>query len=504
MSARLPGLLAAPLAALALLAVVGAGELLADPSVPPVPAPTPVPVVSSQLVCPAPIAQGSKVDTAVTLADAALPGLPPAPPNSPPGEATVGALGSGQGVDTRTLTEPGSADGFRVQNTSVGPVVAEGTGSLAPGLGADQLTRGNDGPMRGLAAQPCGPAVSDAWFIGGGSGVGHTTRLFLSNVDEEPAEVDVQLWGTAGPVDAPAARGIVVAPRSRVALSVSTLAPGQALVAMHMQARVGRVSPAVLDNQVDGNDPQGLEYLPMTDASRRVVLPAVLAGDGRRDLVLLCPGDDTEVAVSMLTTDGAITPVGLKSVSLNAGRVKRVRVDPVTAGAVSGFVLTADRPIVAGVHMRFAAELADTADVAGTPALTGPAVVSGLFATQSNALLMVAPRGPARVRLTTYGVGGTTGTTKPVTTEVSVVAGAVRVVPVVVPAGSAWAWVQVEPDPAAGPVHMVRRSSEPGTRGQLVTTTPVLPLRPVADIPAAVYRLGADAASAGRDGNAGE
>ena len=35
----------------------------------------------------------------------------------------------------------------------------------------------------------------------------------------------------------------------------------------------------------------------------------------------------------MLTADGAITPVGLESVSLDAGQVKRVRIDKVTGGA---------------------------------------------------------------------------------------------------------------------------------------------------------------------------
>ena len=78
------------------------------------------------------------------------------------------------------------------------------------------------------------------------------------------------------------------------------------------------------------------------------------------------------------------------------------------------------------------------------------------------------------------------------TGEVTVAAGSTTTVRVTVPAGASWAWVLLEPDPSGGPLYAVRRTSEASASGDLVTTAPVSPLRPVADIPAAVYQVGAD------------
>jgi hypothetical protein len=114
---RVPGWAAAPVFVAALAVVAMAGNLLADPVVAEVAPPTTVPVESSRLVCPAPIASGTKVETVITLADAALGGLPPAPADRPPGEAGIGRLAAADFVPQRTLSEPGTADGFRVQGT---------------------------------------------------------------------------------------------------------------------------------------------------------------------------------------------------------------------------------------------------------------------------------------------------------------------------------------------------------------------------------------------------
>lgn len=456
-----------------------------------IPPPTAVPVVSTALVCPAPIADATRLSTAVTFAAAALPGLPPTPAGSAAiaGSAGIGALGKGEFTPQKELAAVGTADGFRVPGKSIGPVLALGAGALAPGLAADQLTRGNDGPARGLAVQPCGAPVSDAWFIGGGSVVGDTTSLFLSNVEGEPAQVDLEIYGGGGPIDAPNGRGIVVPPYTRLVLAVSALAPGQPVVAVHVMSRVGRVSPAMLDNLVSGRDPRGLEYLPVTDAQRRVVLPVVLGGAGARELRLLAPVADGTVSVSVLTADGALTPVGLESVTAPVGKIIKVPLEKVAGQQNVGLVLTSDTPIVAGVHMAFTGQLTDTAEVAGTPALDAPAVITGLFATQDNAVLLAAPAAGARLRMTTYGVGGTAKPTSS-TRQITVAAGTTTAVGVTIPTGAAWAWVLLEPDPGSGPVHALRRSSERGTRGALVTTAPVLALRPIAQIPTAVFQVG--------------
>lgn len=507
-------------------AVVGLGALAPAPRREPVAAPRSVPVASAALVCPAPLAEGTRLATAITAVSATVPqpaaasptptaptvsppaspsastpiapppsgSAPPAPSPSasPPaasGTAGIGPLGSGAFTPLRTLSALDAPAGFAVTGKSSGPVLAAATGQFAPGLAADQLTRGSDGPLRGLALQPCGPAVSDAWFIGGGSGVGRTTTLYLSNVEDQPSLVDVRMYGAAGELDVPAARGVVVPPHRRVVLALGKIAPAQSTLAVRVIAREGRVSPAVFDNTVAGSQPQGIEYLPLTEARRRIVLPAVLAGEGTRELTLLAPRADAEVRVSMLTQDGAITPVGLESVSLQAGKVTRVRIEQVTAKAGVGLVLRARTPLVGAVRAVLPGQLPDTADVAGTPVLDAAAVVTGITSGRSTALILAAPRKAARVRLTVHAVGGPKRA--PVTRELAVASGTTLRATVTVPSGASSAWVLLEPVAGSGPVHAVRRVAESGTRGVLVTTAPVLPLTPRVDIPTALFRVAA-------------
>lgn len=480
----------AALAVAAGVAVVLAGGTV-DTRRTPVPAPEPTAIESASRVCPAPLADGTTVTTSVTLASASLPDLPAAgDAAAAEGTAAIGPLGAEDFKPSLTLATLPGAGGFVVTGKDSGPVLAVGSGAYAPGLAADQLTRGSDGPRRGLAVVPCSAPVSGAWFVGGGSVVGRSTTVYLSNVEDQQAIVDVLLFGTGGKLDTTSGRGIVVAPRSRVAVSLSTLAPRQQVVAMHVVAREGRISPAVLDNTVSGRDPQGIEYLPVTEARRRVVIPAVLGGPGARELMLLAPRRDTQVRVSMLTADGAITPVGLETVPLEAGKVRRIDITQVTAAQPVGFVLRADTRILASVHQVFSAQLADTADVAGTPALDAPAVLTGLLPAQGNVVVLAAAGAAGSATLTTYAVPTTGAGPPPTSTRVEVAAGETLTVGVPVPATARFAWAVLTPDPSGGTLHAVRRSSENGVRGPLVTTAPVIPLTPVVDIPAALFGVG--------------
>jgi hypothetical protein len=477
------------LAAVAVLVGVGAaGQSRADPTSPAPTPPTITPVASTDLVCPAPIASGTTLATTITAAVAAVPGVP-AGPSAEPSLARVLALGGAAPVPKLIMTQPDQAGGYRVTGRSTGPVLASATGSLAPGLVADQLTRGANGRFRGLAAVPCGPALTDAWFIGGGSTLGRATQVFLSNVDDQPAQVDLLLYGTGGPISAPGAQGIVVAPRSRTVLSLTNLAPGQPLVALHVIARAGRVSPAVLDNTVNGLVPQGLEYLSLTSAQRRVVIPGVLSGPGTRSLMLLAPDADATVKASVLTTDGSLTQVGLTSFALAAGKVTRVSLDKVLHGQAVGLVLSSDKPIVAGVHAVLSGTISETADTAGTPRLDTVGMVSGLLPLQRNSLEVAAPDGAGALQIMTH-KAGRAGVVS--TRTVTVPAGSsLRVALPSVP-GAAWTWIVVQPAPGSGPLYVTRVTVEGAARGILATMAPVLPLRPLTSIPASVYRVGLD------------
>jgi hypothetical protein len=474
---RLRSWLGVAAAVLGLVLVGGAGQLLANAEQVAIAAPREVAVQSTALVCPAPIATAGAVVTRITGAIAVLPDLPPAASTSK-SSASIGG---------RTLTAPGSAVGFTVALKPIPPVVAVATGDLAPGLAADQLTQGSTGLQRGLAAQNCGAAVTDAWFVGGGSEVGRNTQLFLTNVDDETAQVDVLLFGKSGPLDSPGSLGIQVPGHARVDLQMLTLAPGQPVFGIHVIAREGRISPAVLDSQALGLQAQGIEYLQTTTLSRRTILPGILGGPGTRVLSVLAPNQDAQISLKVITVDGTIRPTTYTTINVPQGQLRQWNLASVLGQEIVGLELDSDQPIVAGVRSTLVGKFPDTAETAGTPVLSGPAVVAGLFAGQSSYLRLVAPGATATLTM----VIRQNALTKPIRSSVIKVPGGTSItLAIPAPVAPSWFWVTLEPAPGSGPVYAGRQTSEAAIDGALVTSTPVLQLRPVAQIPAAVPEVG--------------
>ena len=112
----------------------------------------------------------------------------------------------------RTLTEPGTADGFRVAGKSVGPVLAVGTGRPRARAGrrpADpRQQRGSAAGWRcSRAARRCRARGSSA--AAPPSAVPPSCSCPTSRTSRRSC--DVVLYGAGGPIDAPGARGVVVA-----------------------------------------------------------------------------------------------------------------------------------------------------------------------------------------------------------------------------------------------------------------------------------------------------
>ena len=117
-----------------------------------------------------------------------------------------------------------------------------------------------------------------------------------------------------------------------------------------------------------------MSVLPVTQASRRVVIPDIPKVSSAR-LLLLSPSGPAEIGVKLLTADGAITPVGLDSVSLEENRVEAVSLTEALAGEAAGVVVTSDVPVVAAVVVTTggSGELREGDVTAGMPASPRPA-----------------------------------------------------------------------------------------------------------------------------------
>lgn len=464
------------LAGAAVVAVVGLGQLRVPTPVAASDAPVREPVASAELVCPVTGAASGLVST-VSAGVAPLPSV-------------TDGVASLADLTTRTtsaqplvITQPGRSV-TRLASGSTGPAqLARATGSFAAGFGADQMLISGQGTSRGLAVSPCARPVTDAWLVGGGSTVGRLTQVLLVNDDDRPAQVDLDVYGPGGPLDAPAGSGIVVPPSSRTTVRLDRLAPNLPVAAVHVVARSGRVGVAGLDQAVHGLVPLGLSILPATQAGTRLVIPDVPAPVLVARLHLIAPDSDASVTIRLLTDDGPLTPAGFGQLQLTAGKVTSVDVTAALAGLPAGLLITSDAPVAAGVEVKVGTgPQAQERDAAGAvPELTGPAVVAGL---QRGPLVttvaLAAPAAASTVRLALVASGGSSSWTR----VVVVPRGAVRrvSVPVSTPAAS----ILVVTPVSGGPVYAERQVTESTPAGPMLALAPLVPTRATALVPAVV------------------
>ncbi|WP_395243721.1 DUF5719 family protein [Agromyces sp. MMS24-K17] len=324
--------------------------------------------------------------TTVVPADADVEEIPLGAPDNP-------ASGT-DGGPTVLQVEPGVAD----------------IGMLAGAQAQQALSE----TLAGLAVAACREPVADAWLVGGSTALGRVTLVLLANPTEVAAEVDLRVFGEAGPVDAPSALGLVVPPGTQRIVSLAGLAPDLASPVVHVTSTGGRIAATLEQTAIDGLSPAGAEFVAASAApadearipgvviveSGQVVDADHAEGDAFPALRLLAPGDDP-VDVSV-----GVVPEGLGSgttidVSLQPGQVTDVPLGELEPGTYAVDLL-ADGPIVASARASIAAiptsepgALADPGDLAWYPVpspLIGDLAVAVPDA-PSPVLHLVAPTG---------------------------------------------------------------------------------------------------------------
>jgi hypothetical protein len=437
----------------------------------------PVPVVRAGAVCPEPF-PGTGAQTQVGLA---APGRDGAAGRS--GQAQVLRL-SGSDAPLVSLVAPAQQAAAAVPAGSPA-LVGEATDDLAPGFAAMEATRTPSGELRGLAGTTCVPAGTDFWFVGSGAEVGQRGRLYLTNPESAPAQVDVTLYGPAGQIEAPSGRGVSVAARGQEVLLLDALAPAVPRFGVHVQVRQGRVAAALRDQQIRGLDPLGIDWVPPSaPPARRVVLAGVPAGSGERRLQVLAPGTaDAVVRVRLLGANGAFVPAGLDVLEVPAGTVGDVDLAPHTRGEAVAVELTSDTPVTAGLLARVGTgkeqpELAYVA--ANSPLIQKQPAVLPLAAVEGSAgaqLLLTAPRGVGSVRVTPLppATGTSSTVSVPDGTQVAVDLRGISTAPTFA--------VTVVPLSGSAPVFASRLLTGSDSRGPMVTLSTLLPGRYVVAVP---------------------
>ncbi|CAB4912774.1 MAG: hypothetical protein F2923_06365 [Actinobacteria bacterium] len=443
------------------------------------------PIASAVLLCPEPGigAQAGSRMTAVVV---------PGQPGQDQGDGNVSITTLAGKVKVQAkLTSPGAQTEIAGGGRRLPAISVIGTGSLAPGLIANQWSRDPRGQGRGMASTPCDSAGSDFWFVGGGAVAGRQTRVVLVNPDSFAASIDLVIYGPNGVVDAPAGRGLVVSPKQRMYVRMDALAPGITTTAIHVIARTGRIGASVDDDQMSGLRSVGTEWVPRAAApAKTVYVPGVFPGNGVRVLAIAAPGGaDAQVSIRVITKDGAFQPAERDRVTVPNDSVVSLDMSSVTQGQPATLELTSDTPIVAGMRQFFGTKRQqnDTAYATGAQPLTTTAAVSGLpvqGATRVRVAL-TAPKGEAKVQVSLLPYLGKDQVSTPVQVQdVTIPAGTVVWLPLRLRQSAAWFTVVVTPQNSA-PFLVAHEVLESSSFGDLVTGYPWQPLRTEVRVPAA-------------------
>jgi hypothetical protein len=429
-------------------------------------------------------------------------------------QTAVVACPSAAGARTTTVALPGEDRGGRVDVAPIaggaalgglngpgaawtgtqagGPVVVRASGAPAAGLETEQSTANKTGDDRGVAALSCPQPGTDLWFLGPGPATAKTIELYLSDVDDQAASVDVEALSDNGPLDTTDGRGTSVEPHSSRLINIGqgpeglgTIVDTAQVLALHVRARVGRVAASV---RVRTDKGKGVDWVPLAAApAGQVVIPGIPGGDGRRTLLIAVPGQaDAKVKVQVITSAGTYAPGGQDTLAAPARSVTTLPLDGALSGKPAAVRLVADRPILAGFALTRGTDVAyGTATaplVAGGPA--GPVAEdrygTGPQGAADSTILITAPAKDATVRLTAITAQGVAANPQ----DVRVAAGRTLEVRPAAPAGAGEGFsVMVGPRPGSGPVYAARVL----TIDKGITVLPIFPaagqviVPPVAD-----------------------
>lgn len=481
---------------LVVLVAVSAAALVAttvsaDRDVPAAVSPTVAPVTETTVACPGLRSRKGFTESAVA---AATPPLVPGVDQEASGNGRVRTL-SPRLSRERTLinlTEPGDRGIYVGRNGERDSVTGSATGSLAPGFSVTQTERTVDGSGRGLASTQCQPTGTDFWFVGAASGVGQRAVLVLTNPEAATATVDVTLHGRGGVIDAPGARGVQVDPRASRDVRLDELAPGEKVLAVHVQVQVGRLSAAITETDADGFEPGGTDWIPAAAApATDVVVPGVPAVARGREakvrLDVVAPGEAAVVGITLVTPDGSFTPQGIDIIEVPEQGVASVDLTEALQGDPAAIVLSADVPVTAGARVVLENPdiFGDALYLAAAQPFDAPAVVPDNRSTKDlqTRIILSAPDAGATAVVSGFAAGRewtagrislAAGDTKVLTIPAKKIGGEpVKTFGLVITPGG------------TGSLYGVRMLDEEGPRGPLVTSFPLSSARLLAEVPEA-------------------
>ena len=210
----------------------------------------------------------------------------------------------------------------------------------------------NSSASSALTGVSCNSGALSQWLIGGTAGLSSQDLLEIINSGLASAIVAIYPYTTKGPL---APISMTVKANSDAQIPVSTLAPGENSLAVEVVSSSARIASYLLDHRKAGLSELGSSFVPEQDQAQTTIYlggltnGAYSGSKANTQLVrLLVPGtQDANISATIYTSNGAVTPVGLSSLSVPHQKVLDVALPTAALPSPFGIMLTSDQPILA-------------------------------------------------------------------------------------------------------------------------------------------------------------
>ncbi len=324
---------------------------------------------------------------------------------------------SGISPTTQIVSGGGTATNLTADSATNGSAITNSGVSLD--VSAIEFGSLDTDAVAGYLATECGDPLNDQWLIGGSTTTGRDTIITISNGSDVEARIDLEIWGSAGKVDAPGSHGIVVPAQSQRSYSVAGFAPDEGSPVIHLVSNGAAVWATLQTTVVRGLVPGGLDRIgsvatPTVSVSFPVLrvpteksIGKLLADPSYADIVaalrLLVPGE-TDATITITLDPYAEGESQVVSASIPAGSTLDLPISELSAGDWA-VTIESDQPIVAGARVGFhdpASGITDLAWASASPDQTGTVSVT----VPGDAALGLANGGSSEVTVSIVNNGG--------------------------------------------------------------------------------------------------
>lgn len=251
---------------------------------------------------------------------------------------------------TASLTLPsGSNVGVTRSNAPMPLIVSSRqlTAVRGEGLVGSAASWASTGDVRGLAAAPCGEAVSQANFLLPSTRAGNSARLLVANVSDKSTLIDIRSWGSSktGEIHPAANSQISIAAQSLRTIDLAALTGHENAVFVRVHSSSVAVHLLVETSAAQGLIPHGVDFAPTVSASRSATLTGLQPKSSLR--LLLFSKVSARVEGSWLSDDGQEDVRRLSAgVQVGPNRVQTIQLGRVPE-KVRALCLKADHPVYA-------------------------------------------------------------------------------------------------------------------------------------------------------------